>query len=256
MQKFSYHTHTTFSDGANSIEEMINRAAEIGYETLGISDHLTISINGFDEILSKAQAHVAAIKKAAAKAPIKVLAGFEVDYNSHPLWVEQYKEFTQKLGADYLFTGNHRTYSEDYMENYDIVFFPSYGFSEAESKIYYRRHFENILNAIESRLFAFIGHLDFIRWNNVVGEFDFRDERMAIIEALERTHTPFELNTKGKNSIGDFYPARWMLEELKRRDVPVLISDDAHSTTKLGQNYQEAEALLKELNYTNRWKLE
>lgn len=42
MQNFSYHTHTVFSDGHNTIEEMLDRAEELGWREIGISDHLIV----------------------------------------------------------------------------------------------------------------------------------------------------------------------------------------------------------------------
>ena len=37
--KGDIHTHTNFSDGENTLEEMVKRAVEMGYEYYGISDH-------------------------------------------------------------------------------------------------------------------------------------------------------------------------------------------------------------------------
>jgi len=37
--KGDLHTHTTFSDGENTLEEMVQRAIELGYEYYGITDH-------------------------------------------------------------------------------------------------------------------------------------------------------------------------------------------------------------------------
>lgn len=45
MQNFSYHTHTVFSDGHNTIEEMLDRAEELGWREIGISDHLIVHKN-------------------------------------------------------------------------------------------------------------------------------------------------------------------------------------------------------------------
>ncbi len=49
--KGDLHCHTTASDGRSSLQEMIERASEIGYEYIGISDHTrTLSLaNGLDE---------------------------------------------------------------------------------------------------------------------------------------------------------------------------------------------------------------
>src|SRR5439155_22275157 len=33
------HVHSTWSDGANSLEEMIQKAIDLGYKYIGISDH-------------------------------------------------------------------------------------------------------------------------------------------------------------------------------------------------------------------------
>lgn len=43
---FDLHTHTTFSDGRNTPEEMVLSAIGMGMSTLGISDH---SYTSFDE---------------------------------------------------------------------------------------------------------------------------------------------------------------------------------------------------------------
>ena len=42
MQNFSYHSHTIFSDGSNSVEEMLEQAVKLGWEKIGISDHMII----------------------------------------------------------------------------------------------------------------------------------------------------------------------------------------------------------------------
>ena len=39
MKYSNIHTHTTFSDGKNTPEEMIERAKELGFVSLGFSDH-------------------------------------------------------------------------------------------------------------------------------------------------------------------------------------------------------------------------
>ena len=45
IQSFSYHTHTNFSDGRNTVLEMVRQAKKLGFCELGISDHLSIHKN-------------------------------------------------------------------------------------------------------------------------------------------------------------------------------------------------------------------
>jgi DNA polymerase (family X) len=74
------HMHTTASDGANSIEEMIRACRDRGYKYLAITDHSKsqVQARGLDE--KRLAAHIAAIRKAAATFPdMLVLTGIEVD---------------------------------------------------------------------------------------------------------------------------------------------------------------------------------
>ena len=45
MQKYTYHCHTTFSDGKSSIKEMLDQAVRLGFTEIGISDHLAVHKN-------------------------------------------------------------------------------------------------------------------------------------------------------------------------------------------------------------------
>ena len=76
-----------------------------------------------------------------------------------------------------------------------------------------------------------------------------------VIETLDEYKQPYELNTSGWTKIGEQHPHTWMLKELSYRKVPVVISDDAHRIEHVGQHFEQAEELLKDLNYKTRWKL-
>ncbi len=74
------HMHTDASDGANTIEEMIDACRNRGYKYMAICDHskTQVQANGLDE--KRLALHVEAIRKAAKKhKDILVLAGIEVD---------------------------------------------------------------------------------------------------------------------------------------------------------------------------------
>lgn len=265
IQNFSLHTHTTFSDGTNSISEMVAQAKKLGWRAIGISDHLSIHptltkgytyFSSFKEALEPVKKHIAAIRQVGEENPeIKVYAGFEVDYFPIPGWMDEFREFKQKIDVDYLINGNHQVTNEDGTEVYEIYHFQRYGLSEAQNKELFHNHFNNIREAVESGEFTFLAHIDFARWSGVIGEYDFVDEIKGIVTALKEHNMPTEINTKGKNSIGSFYPARWIMEDLVKNDIPLLISDDAHSVSQLGQYFDEAEDLLVQLNATKRWSL-
>ena len=74
------HSHTTASDGTNTIEEMAAAAQAMGYEYLAITDHSKSQVIANGLSAERLLRHVAAIHKAGAKLKgITLLAGCEVD---------------------------------------------------------------------------------------------------------------------------------------------------------------------------------
>jgi DNA polymerase (family 10) len=79
--KGDLHMHTDWSDGINSIEEMINAAINMGYEYICISDHSKSQriANGMDEERMLKQIEIIKEMKKKYKSKITVLQGCEVD---------------------------------------------------------------------------------------------------------------------------------------------------------------------------------
>ena len=78
--KAELHSHTTASDGAMSIDELVEAALARGFHTIAITDHSKsqFQANGLDE--KRLRAHIRAIHEARARHPkIQIWAGSEVD---------------------------------------------------------------------------------------------------------------------------------------------------------------------------------
>ncbi len=164
---------------------------------------------------------------------------------------EALKRFKKAVEADYLLTGNHFLISG--VGAAEFVFTYPWGkVPPAEQNRKLSNHFKTIAKAVRSGLFDFLAHPDFIRRPSPCGEYDLMEERLDIADALVETGIPVKLNTKGYSEIGDFYPARWMLEEIAKHQIPMLINDDAHTVSGLGANYKEAEQRLEETGNTVR----
>lgn len=74
------HMHTTASDGRMSIEELITRAKQRGYQYISITDHSKSQVQAGGLSVDRLMEHIKAIRAAAAKIDgIEVLAGSEVD---------------------------------------------------------------------------------------------------------------------------------------------------------------------------------
>ena len=99
-----------------------------------------------------------------------------------------------------------------------------------------------------------MAHIDLHKIFNLGVGPEWDKQKWQVIETLSEYNQPFELNTSGWNKANEQHPHDWMLRELAKRNVPIIISDDAHSTQMLGQHFARAEQLLSDINYTNHWK--
>ena len=128
VQSYSYHTHTDFSDGYDTLRDMVAQAKKIGFTELGVSDHLIVHKNmqqspswsymeqnraahiynnDFKSVLDKYRRHCDEIRRVSKEENIKLMVGFEVDYFPYDGWEEEFKWFISQLDYDYLHTGNH-----------------------------------------------------------------------------------------------------------------------------------------------------
>lgn len=278
MQKFSYHTHTVFSDGKHSLDEMLQQAVRLGWEEIGISDHLIIHKNikespSYPELMQRdgsalyrddfnkarevLQRHAEEFRKTAAKYPLKVRLGYETDYFTYDGWEDEFRELIKQIDHDYLITGNHFFASEDGLQVIDIHQYNRVISEDqtAQSQEYLRRHYQTLQKAVKSGLFAFLAHLDYARKLNHHALFPMIEERLRVVRALKEAGVACELSTKGLRKINDFYPENIILCELIKQEVPLVISDDAHQIQELGYGFDKAEEKLSELNCQRRFKM-
>ena len=269
--------HTNFSDGRNSLEEMVRCAKQIGFTELGISDHLIVHKNmkqdiswpllkdvnsphvyndNFKSILEKFKRHCDDIRRVSKTENFKLYVGFEVDYFPYDGWEEEFRWFVSQLDIDYLHTGNHFFCEENFEHIINMTFFKQVCSDSSRYCEYVRRHFEAMRRAVESRMFKFLAHIDYVRRvgsdvYNIDADFA---EKAQLLDALQKTDTALEISTKGLRKIGDFYPSSSILQEAAKGNIAFVISDDAHKTEELGLDFDKAEEALKKYGISKRLK--
>lgn len=278
VQNFSYHNHTNFSDGKNSLEEMVVQAKKIGFCEMGISDHLIVHKNieqspswpmmvarsdshiyqrDFRKNLSAFQKHCEEIRQMSKKENIKLYVGFEVDFFTYDGWLEEFKEFLSQLDYDYLISGNHFLFDESGETIYNIHKSVSEFLSFEQTRKLVSQHFINIRKSIKSGLFAFLAHMDYVRkmGNQYCNTTDYLEEKISVLDALQKNSVGMEISTKGLRKISDFYPCAEILDAAAERNIGIVISDDAHRTSELGIDFDKAEDELIKRNITHRFKI-
>lgn len=170
---------------------------------------------------------------------IDVRLGLESDYypGAEP-WLEK---LHQKAPFNYIL-GSVHSLLPDYKERYfngDLV-------------AYQRLHFDHLAQAAESGLFDSLAHADLIkilepaRWqpDRVM------DDVRRNLDRIAATGIAMELNTSGLNKpLAEFHPARPILEEMCRRNIPVVVGADAHRPDRVAANFEDALALLQDIGY-------
>ncbi len=78
-----FHTHTQWSDGVNTIEQMAGAAQALGYEHICISDHSKTTAVAHGLNIERLEKQIAEIKKLQKNLKIKILIGSEVDILSN-----------------------------------------------------------------------------------------------------------------------------------------------------------------------------
>ena len=285
--KANYHTHTTFCDGSDTAEAVVQEALRKGFTHLGFSGHMDPGVSmDYD-----AYAQEICRLQAAYRDQIDILRGAELDNVYDPSCVAGAEargsaeavpgaEFT--IGSTHFVPvpgsavwsataafGTHREGSE----NWDLIGVDGdisllhdqcrqyYGGDfYALSADYYR--FEAMVAA---RLHpTFIGHFDLItRFNDLSradgGHFlDETSERYLLparraMEALVPYGLPFEINcgavNRGRKK--ELYPRPELLRHLHALGVEIVISADAHQKALLDGGFEEAMELARWAGFTH-----
>ena len=273
MQTFTLHTHNNELnyDGKADAKTMISTAEEKGFKTIGVSNHLLVNealnfdpqvepmyFNDFDKVTDVSLRHIEILENLKSKHKIDIKIGFECDFFTSSDWRKKFEKMIQKLPVDYLIGSNHflKNKDESYLCNIYHMKQKQTLPTPEEMHEYTTQHFKNIIECIKSGYFTFIAHIDYCTIFNYGTDKRYNDLKYEIVETLIKTKTPLELNTSGYDRINTPHPNPWMLEILaKDNTVPIIISDDAHDPSRIGKYFQEAEQLLSNLNYTNRFTL-
>ncbi len=263
MIKFNYHTHSTFCDGHDTLEDMIKSAIEKKVEILGFSGHSMypfssdwhIPVNDFHDYINSVRTLADRYRN-----DIKIYAGFEADYIygiTGPDF-ERYVKFTPDyiIGSVHFVTGNGGYFEAD-GSPVDVLGGIRNAFGGDEKKAV-KRYFELEREMLDSCNFTFLAHPDLIRKQNAKRTlFDenalwYRRELKETAKAIQKSGVCVEVNTGGILRCGmmEPYPSPYFLSLLKERNVPVTISSDAHSVDGVDFYFYEAIEYIRKAGYS------
>lgn len=250
----NYHTHTTFCDGSDNPEKIVQKAIELGMKELGFSAHsytpFDLSCCLKDNGEKEYKEEILRLKEN-YKDKITIYLGIEQDYYST----------TSTEGYDYVIGSVHYV-----LKNGEYISVDAFKDKQIEAV---KKHYGGNYFAFVKDYFALVektyqktkcnilGHFDLITKLNGKGElFDENSEEyLAIASSAAKTIAEqdvfVEINT-GAISRGfreDFYPAKNLLNIFASSGKSFVLSSDAHKAENLVYGLDSAEQELKKLGY-------
>lgn len=256
--KMNFHTHTTYCDGKESAESMIQAALQKGFTRLGFSGH------GFNDFRPEdtavwcmspegTQAYLAEIRQLAAqyRGQIEIFCGIEQDFcSTAPAAGFDYiigsVHYVEKDGVYYCVDESPETLARAIREGFG-----------GDAYALARQYFAQEAAVVPKTNATFIGHFDLVAKMNAGNRFfDPLDKRyhfaaLEAMEALLETGKPFELNTGGiyRGFCKEPYPSVRLLQELHARKGEILFSSDSHDGASLGYRFAEMVELVREIGF-------
>ena len=256
--KVNLHTHTTYCDGKESVESMIQAAIAKDFVRLGFSGHVFNDFRPEDQDIwcmspERTQKYIEEVRMMAEKYKdkIDILCGIEQDFCSN----------VSTEGFDYVIGSVH--YTEKDGKYYCVDESPEVlekaireGFS-GDVYALTKRFFEMEAEVVKKTNATFIGHFDLVtKFNEGNRFFDPMDKRyrhaaLEAMDALIETGRPFEINTGGmyRGFRTEAYPSIQLLKDLKERGGSILLSSDSHDGNSIGFQFAEAAQAAKEIGF-------
>jgi histidinol-phosphatase (PHP family) len=248
----SYHNHTTWSDGAASVAEMIATARALGLAEVGISDHLTLHPSGRviswsmrpDRVGPYVREVLAAGEQARVSGGPVVRVGLEVDW--FPSQATTLSRTLADLPLDYVIGSVH--FNGDF--SIDGHASEWEGLSPQQRAEMHCAYWRQIPQMAASGLFDIAAHLDLPKKFGFQPQCDVSQLIAETLDAIAEAGMVVELNTNGLHCpCREPYPSAAILAQCRRRDIPVMLSADAHHPTQLLRDFPTAAKMLREAGY-------
>lgn len=258
------HTHSLFSDGKSTVEEMVKAAIEQGMHTIGMSDHAEVPFeNHFSIKAGKTAEYLAEVKRLQQvyAQHIQLYLSLEIDFI--PGLMENFQSRYAALNFDYTIGAVHLV-GKDNPENLWFIDGPKREIYDEGLQQFFGGDIRAAVGAfyaqtnqmLEQESFDIIGHLDKIKMHNSDRYFQesekwYKDLVLETLQLIQEKGVIAEVNTRGvyKNRSKSLFPSNWILTEMKKLDIPAIISSDAHHTSELQLNFDTAITALKNAGY-------
>ncbi len=269
MINYNFHLHSRYSDGNSEPEEYVLKAIELGFTSLGFSEHSPLPFeNSFSLKNELVDEYVSVIDNLREKFSEKILIYHALEMDYIPNMSTDFDYWKKRCQTDYLIgsvhlvkpLGNSELWFTDgpKHETYDQGLNDFFG---GDIKKAVRTYYHQMNEMIDTQKFDIVGHVDKIKMHNKDRYFkedepwyqNLVDECLSLIKEKDLI---VEVNTRGiyKKRYPGLFPDGIALQKVKDLNIPVIISSDAHSPEELNLGFHNAISKLKETGFTEVMK--
>ena len=239
--------HTTWCDGKDMPEAMVQAALDKGFAAIGFSSHALLPFSDPWTLQpDTVDAYVADIRSLAEKYKdqISILCGIEADFIAGKARPD--RSVYSRLGLDFLIGSVHEVAAPDgarvpvdhkpelLAEGIALRF-------GGDAQAFVRDYFAAQREMAVTCDFDVIGHPDLVRkFNGTLRYFDenaewYREELRLTADVFAASGKLVEVNTGGisRGWIDDAYPSPYFRQLLRERGVHFILSSDAHSAAAI-----------------------
>ncbi|PKP52119.1 MAG: hypothetical protein CVT92_10450 [Bacteroidetes bacterium HGW-Bacteroidetes-1] len=264
MTGINYHTHTLYSDGKNQPYEYVEEAIRLGMTAIGFSDHSPLLFDNPFSIKNNELGNYANEIRELQKYysdKIEIFLSLEMDFI--PGMSENFQQLKERVGLDYVIGSVHLV-GKDKQDNLWFTDGPDPAIYDQGLFDFYDNDIRKAVGAfynqtnemIESQVFDIIGHFDKIKMHNqnryfLETEKWYQNNVFETLHLMKQKGLIVEINTRGiyKKRSDSLYPSGWILHEMKKMHIPVIISSDAHQPSEIQAEFKRAVETLQAAGY-------
>jgi histidinol-phosphatase (PHP family) len=252
--KTCFHTHSNFSDGKVSVDQIIQAAIDHGFERVALTDHGPVPFpSAWNMPYDKISSYLSELDKAKEKFSnkITVLKGFEADYLPGLKQIT----FLRQFGVDVIVGSVHYVgkFPDGTAFNIDKS---SDVFTRGLKEIYNddiqrfaRDYYTLVCQMLVEDKPDIVAHLTLLeKYNKRLGgiinteEKWYRDLVKMSLHFIKISNSVMEINARSyyRGLADEFVPDLWTVKEARKLGIEITIDGDVHSPDDFGKYWQDA----------------
>ena len=265
MIRQNLHTHCTYCDGKNTLEEMVLAAIDKGFSSLGFSSHCFSNLSHDECGIKTASDYEAYLSEVEAlkqkyKNQISIYRGIELESRiKDELYPNPDPRLDYSIGSIHWFYLDSRHWEVDYKGEILLQAKEAFGGFRPLIESYYNE----VIEFAKHSSYSITGHIDLVTKFSELNSFGFeneswyRDAALSAAESVVKCGKLVEVNT-GAISRGyrtTPYPAPFILKRLAELNAPIIVTTDCHSANNIDIKYDETVSMLSSYGFTHLYYL-